>query len=240
MSPLLSVLVLAAYIVALYLFWADKSLRPLLLLFAGSGAMVAEPLWHRLFGSTPHVPGSVIQIGTFFVLPLWTLIGGGVIIAVPALVVLYGMRHRWWNLHYASAWIYFALFVLYFMVVDVWQVRSSLRLFADPQLPSRSLVEALFQALLLAGVSFGMLYTFVSTRHYALQIAVIPLLLSGIASGLLLFGILCSPFWVARLLQQSDRIQLVSAGISVILVLWGVHLLARGLHAGRLQHLQWR
>jgi hypothetical protein len=238
--PLLAILALAAYAVAAFLFWADRSLRPLLLLFAGSIATLSQPLWARLFANNPVVPGNIIRFGESVVIPFWTVIGGGVLFALPVLFVLHGLRRRWWVQHYATAWGFFICFVLFFMIAEAMQARANLVLFARPLLPDGGLLETLLQSVLLAGVSFGLLYAFVSTRHYALQIALFPMLLSGLATSLLLFGVLCSPYWVARLLNQSDRILFAGAAVSLLLVLWAIHLLASGLHAGRTQRLQWR
>ena len=240
MVPLLAILTLAAYAAAAYLYWSDRSVRPPLLLVAGSVATFAQPLWSRLFASAPDVPGNVLRIGTSFMVPIWTILGGGVLLALPALIIVYGLRHGWWGQHYAAAWGFFLSFVLFFLIVGALEVRSGITLFALPQLPEDGLAETLFQSMLLAGISFGLLYTFVSTRHYALQIAFVPLLLSGLAASLLLLGILCSPLWVANLLDQPGRVILVSAAVSLALVLWAIHLLASGLHAGRQQRLQWR
>ncbi len=238
--PLLTLLVLATYAAAAYLLYADRSLRPLLLLLAGSIATILQPLWGRLYGLGPSMPGNVIRVGESVTLPFWTVIGGGVLLALPALVVMYGLRHRWWIQHYAAAWGFFLAFIFFFFIVDGFETRLGIAVFARPELPERGLAQALLRALLLAGISFGLLYSFVSTRHYAMQIALLPLFASGLAASVLLLGILCSPFWVARLLRQSERVELIGAGISVLLVLWGIHLLASGFHAGRMQRLQWR
>jgi hypothetical protein len=238
--PLLTLLVVATYAGALYLIYADRSVRPLLLLLAGSVATLLQPLWGRLYGTGPSLPGSVIRVGESVTFPLWTLVGGGVLLALPAFIVMHGLRHRWGVQHYAAAWGFFLAFILFFFVVDAFETRQGLAIFARPELPDADLPQSLLRALLLAGISFGLLYSFVSTRHYAMQIAFVPLLISGFAASLLLLGILCSPFWVARLLRQSDRVELVGAAIGVLLVLWAIHLLASGFHAGRQQRLQWR
>lgn len=240
MVPLLVVLTLVAYMIAAYVYWSDKSVRPLLLLLAGSIATLAQPLWGRLLGTPPAMPGNLIRVGTIFQLPFWTLLGGGVLLALPAMLIAYGLRHRWWSQHYAAAWTFFIAFVLYFLIELAFETRAQVVLFARPEGPLRGLPEALFQSVLLASISFGLLYTFVSTRHYGLQIAVAPLLVSGLAASFLFAGILASPFWVARLLRQRDTVVLVAAGVSILLILWSIHLLASGLHAGRRQRLQWR
>jgi hypothetical protein len=236
----LAALTLIAYVVAVYLLWIDRSLRPLLLLLSGSIAMLLQPLWGRLLGSTSNVPGNVIRFGETAMVPFWTVLGGGILLAIPPLVVAYGLRHGWWRQHYVAVWAFFLTFVLFFLSVEALQRRSNIELFARLELPQAPRAETLLNAALLAGISLGLLYAFVATRHFGLQIAVVPLLLAGLAASLLLIGILCSPFWVARLLDQPDRIVLVGAAVSVALVLWAIHLLASGLHINRHQQLQWR
>ena len=240
MMPGLAALTLIAYVVAVYLLWTDRSLRPLLLLLSGSTATLPQPLWGRLLGGTSNVPGNVIRFGETAMVPFWTVLGGGVLLAIPPLVVAYGLRHGWWRQHYVAVWAFFLTFVLFFLSVEALQSRSNIELFARVELPRAPRAESLLNAALLAGISLGLLYTFVATRHFGLQIAVIPLLLAGLAASLLLIGILCSPFWVARLLDQPERIVLVGAAVSAALVLWAIHLLASGLHINRHQHLQWR
>ncbi|HZG67851.1 MAG TPA: hypothetical protein VEZ12_13985 [Herpetosiphonaceae bacterium] len=240
MMPGLAALTLIAYVVAVYLLWTDRSLRPLLLLLSGSTATLPQPLWGRLLGGTSNVPGNVIRFGETAMVPFWTVLGGGVLLAIPPLVVAYGLRHGWWRQHYVAVWAFFLTFVLFFLSVEALQSRSNIELFARVELPRAPRAESLLNAALLAGISLGLLYTFVATRHFGLQIAVMPLLAAGLAASLLLIGILCSPFWVARLLDQPERIVLVGAAVSAALVLWAIHLLASGLHINRHQHLQWR
>lgn len=240
MMPGLAAVTIIAYALALLLLWADRSLRPLLLLLAGSVATLPQPLWSRLLGGTPSMPGNVISFGERVMIPFWTVLGGGVLLALPALIIAYGLRHRWWHQHYMAAWAFFLTFVLFFLGVEVLQARSNVVLFAGIVLPQSQRAESLLNAVLLAGISLGLLYAFVSTRHFALQIALLPLLFSGLAAALLLIGILASPFWVARLLDQPDRIMLIAAAVSAALVLWAIHLLASGFHMNRDQHLQWK
>lgn len=249
MVPALTVLVIAAYAVAAFLLYRDRSLRPLLLLISGSLATLIQPLLVRLFGNDLDVPGNVLRFGTNYSVPVWTFLGGGVLLAVPPLVVAYGLRHRWWGRHYAANWSFFVAFVLFFLVIDALDLRSKTELFARPEVPDGRLLQSMFHIVLLSGVSFGMLYSFVATRHYALRVAIVPLLLSGVGATLLFNGILASPFWVARFLSRTStlralpipsRLVVGSVFIALLLILWSIHLLASGLHAGRRQQLQWR
>lgn len=239
MSALLILITIIAYGLAVFLLWHERSLRYPLVLLAGHLAMLLVPLWQRLYGITP-ITGSSLSLLGRFALPWSVLIGGGPLLALPALLFYYGMRHGWWPRHYAAVWTGYGAFVVYFLLIEVLLERSGTILFSDALVVGRTPIPAnVVQAVLLAGVSLGMLYTLVSTRHYALQVALLPLLLSGMVSALLFLGIFASPLWVSALLGQEGVFVTGGAVVSLGLVLWGVHLLAQGLHLGRAQQLVW-
>ncbi|GAC1538198.1 MAG: hypothetical protein NVS2B7_09000 [Herpetosiphon sp.] len=245
----LNLLGIVAYGVALFLLWTDHTYRPLLLLTSGSIAMLGQPLLARLFGTTLPDGGRLIHLGQSYVVPASIVLAGGVLFGSPPLIVLYGLRHGWWGRHYATGWGFYLMFVLFFLIIDVIGLSRSTVIFARPQLGDALLLEGFLQILLLSGISFGILYAVVATRHFALRIALLPLLLSGLVAELLFYGVFGSPFWVLSLLHQQSQITgtalpawVVAAGalVSIGLTLWGVHLLASGLHEGRAQRLQWR
>ncbi|WP_029214417.1 hypothetical protein [Kallotenue papyrolyticum] len=246
MSPLLLLLTLAVYGVAGYLFWRERSVCYLLTLIGGHLAMLLMPLWERAYQLAPaDGAGLVLADGVAIAWPV--LIYGGVLLVLPALLFYYGLRHRWWPRHYAVLWTGYAVAVLYFAVVDAGLERGNQGLIGLSHLAAAAIVPpTLTQAMLLAGVSLFVLYAMISTRHYGLQMALVPLLLAAIVGSLLFLGILGGPLWVAGLLAQQgvldERGWLISLAtlISLLLVLWGVHLLAAGLHSGRRQHLVWR
>ncbi|MBA3946261.1 MAG: hypothetical protein H0X37_17065 [Herpetosiphonaceae bacterium] len=249
MVSALNLLASVAYALGLFTAWQDRSFRPLLLLVAGSGAMLGQPLWARLFGNATSLSGSALQVGHLYSLPYAAIYVGGALLALPPVAVIYGLRHNWWQQHYAAGWVFYLLFVLFFLILDTFGLDNNIAIYARPQLERVMLLASVLQVLLLAGVSFGLLYSFVATRHYALRIALLPLLASGLAATFLFNGILASPFWVASFIQQQssrtgsalpDQLVLVGAIIAIALILWGIHLLASSLHEGRRQRLQWR
>ena len=237
---LLVLLTILIYVGALALLWRERSLRYLLLLFAGHATMLLTPLWQRVYRISP-VAGATFDLLGRFEIPWALLLSGGPLLALPALVFYYGLRHHWWPRHYAAIWLGYALFVIYFMLVESVLERTGAGLFSSTLLVRDTLLPAtVVQAVLLSGVTLGMLYTLVSTRHYALEVAVVPLLLCGLIAALLFLGIFASPLWVSALLGQSGLIVTAAGLVSFALVLWGVHLLASGLHANRRQQLLWR
>lgn len=240
MTVSLMLTTIVSYLLALLLLWRDGSLRYLLILFAGHVLMLLVPLWQQVYQVTPIEGPGPLLLGRFTI-PWSLLIGGGPVVALPSLIFYYGLRHRWWSRHYAAIWASYIAFVMYFLFVEAVLVRNGALLFAGGVLLGETSVPAeIIQAVLLGGVSLGMAYTLVSTRHYALQVALVPLLLSGVVAALLFLGIFASPLWVTGLLEQEGWIVIGGALVSLGLVLWGVHLLASGLHAGRRQQFMWR
>lgn len=240
MSPLLLIITVLAYSAALLLLWRERSLRYLLMLLAGHVTMLLTPIWQRIYAIDTVDGASLAQLGRFE-LPWSLIIGGGTLLALPPLIFRFGLRRRWWPRHYAAIWLGYLVFVIYFLLVERLLASSGVQLFTDALVVGNTSIPAsIIQAVLIGGVSLGMLYALVSTRHYALEVALLPLLLSGIVSSLLFLGIFASPLWVAGLLAQSGLLVTSGALVSLALVLWGVHLLASGLHAGRRQQLLWR
>lgn len=240
MSSLLVLIVLIIYVLAAVLLWRERSLRYLVMLVAGHVTMLLMPLWQRLY-QIDATQGAQLPSFAPFEIGWPVIIGGGVLVALPALVFYYGLRHRWWPRHYAAIWMGYASFVAYFIIIERLMAQIGTSLIAESLVVADARVPGpIVQAVLVAGVSLGMLYALVSTRHYGLNVAIVPLLLSGIVASLLFLGIFASPLWVAGLLGQSGVLATGGALVSLLLVLWGVHLLASGLHAGRGQQFVWR
>src|SRR3712207_2877427 len=135
MVQLLALVTLMTFLAVGYLYWTERSLRPPLLLAAGMVTALAQPLWARLFETVPDMPGRVIRLSRVGEVPFWTVLGGGILLALPALVVAYGLRHRWWSQHYAAAWGFFLAFVFFFLLVNSVEIRTGNTIFALPQLP---------------------------------------------------------------------------------------------------------
>lgn len=240
MSALLVFITLAIYAVGAFLVWQARSPRFALLLVAGHLAMLLTPLWQRLYGLDP-ADGPQLPILGGYRVPLPVIVAGGALLALPVMLFYYGLRRKLWPRHYAAIWAGYGFFVVYFFLADKLLAASGAALFGASSVASVTrLPPALVQAMLIGGVAVGILYAVVSTRHYGLEAALLPLLLSGLASSLVFLGVFGSPLWVAGLLGQSGIVALVGGIVSLALVLWGVHLLASGLHAGRRQQFVWR
>lgn len=240
MSPLLVVVTLGVYALAIALLWLDRSLRYLLTVLAGHLAMLLVPLWERLYGVDPTAGPQIPILGSIEL--SWpVVIGGGAVLALPVIVFFAGIRHKLWPRHYAAIWLGYGVFVLYFLLVDWLLERSGASLLTPAALVAGTPVPpVLVQAVLVAGASLGMLYALISTRHYSLSVALLLILLSGLVASLVFLGIFASPLWAAGFLGQSSTVVAAGALVSLLLVLWGVHLLAAGLHSARRQQLVWR
>jgi len=241
MSALLVLITLAIYAAGAVLIWQARSARFAFVLVAGHLAMLLTPLWQRLYGLNPADGPQIPTLISGYRVPTSVFIGGGALLALPVILFYYGLRRKLWPRHYAAIWAGYGSFVLYFLLIDRLLNASGASLFSDSSVASVTrLPPSLVQAMLIAGVAIGMLYAVVSTRHYGLEAALLPLLLSGMASSLVFLGVFGSPLWIIGLLGQSGIVAFAGGSVALLLVLWGVHLLASGLHAGRRQQFVWR
>lgn len=238
MTTLLIGFSLLAYAVAALLLWRERAWRAPLMLFAGSLAVLSLPFWMLLYRA---VPGQNNVLSTFGVEVGEAAIFGGPLVALPALLFCAGMGQRWWPRHYALVWLGYISFVLYFFLIGWIVVEEGI----VPALSLLGLNEDVVVGLLIllmAGVSLGIVYVTITSRDYAAFLAFLAIIISGIFGTLLFWGLLGAPLWATWLLGLSTIprwVALVLAGACAILVLWGVHLVASVLHAGRRRGFAW-
>ena len=237
MSALLILFSLLAYALAALLLWRERAWRAPLVLVAGSLTVLNLPFWMQLYRVLAR--GNVLD--ALDVSTTVALLFGGPLVALPVLLFCAGLSMRWWSRHYAVVWGAYIVFVLYFLLVGRFMVGAGL-VPSLTLLGSRETVVLSVLALLMAGVSLGILFTLVSTRDYSPLLSILVVSISGIIATLLFWGLLGSPLWAVRFLGVSSLPRLVILGLtllSALLVLWGVHLIASVLHAGRRHEFRW-
>ncbi len=238
MAWLLIIFSLLAYALAALLLWRERTWRAPLVLVAGAVTVLILPFWLQLFRVVP--PQSSLA-DTYNVSTTIAAVFGGPLVVLPVLLFSAGLSQQWWSRHYGLVWLAYVGFVLYFLVIG--RILMDTRLV--PQLTllgSREDAVLAVLALLMAGVSLGIVFTLVSTRDYAAVLAVLAVALSGVFATALFWGLLGSPLWAVRLLGISTLSRSVAIGLVILcslLVLWGVHLLASVLHAGRRRQFTW-
>lgn len=238
MAALLILFSLLAYALAALLLWRDRAWRAPLVLLAGGLTVLLLPFWLYLYRMMPAdtQTNEVFGIGA-----TTAAVFGGPLIALPALLFCAGLSQRWWSRHYAFVWIGYIAFALYFLAVGRLVLNSNIlptiTLFGS----SQGIILAVLP-LLMAGVTLGVVFTLISTRDYPILVAFLTVALSGVISTALFWGLLGSPLWAARFFGFDDPSSTMVwglIGVTVLLVLWGVHLLASVLHAGRRHGFAW-
>lgn len=238
MSALLITFSLLAYALAALLLWRERAWRAPLVLVAGSLVVLVLPFWMQLYHMLPEGRSvlSALSISASV-----AAVFGGPLIALPVLFFCAGLRQHWWTKNYAYVWAAYIVFVGYFLLLGRAMVVQGV-VPALTLLGSRQSIVLSLLALLMAGVCLSIVFTLVSSRDYGAVASVVAIAVSGVLAMVLFWGLLGSPLWATRLLGVSglsDRVALVLAGVCGLLILWGVHLLASVLHAGRRREFRW-
>jgi hypothetical protein len=238
MSALLIIFSLLAYALAALLLWRERAWRAPLVLVAGSLVVLVLPFWMQLYRV---VPGNRSVLDAIEISPSVAAVFGGPLIALPVLFFCAGLRQRWWTKNYAFIWLAYAVFVGYFLLLGRAVVEQEF-VPALQLLGTRETLVLALLALLMAGVCLSIVFTLISSRDYGAVVAVLAIVASGVLATVIFWGLLGSPLWATPLLgieTLSDTVALVLAGVCGVLILWGVHLLASVLHAGRRREFRW-
>jgi len=195
--------------------------------------MLFDPIWQRLYGFTYASGASGMTLWGRTV-PLFMILSASWLAALPAMVMYFGQRQRWWPRHYLSGVVAFVALILYHIIVQGIARRANLWDYSAASAFS-GLNQHIFIATLGALVSLLVLYTLVATRYYAAELA-IPALVAGTAiAPVLAYGVLGAPYWLPTLIGQSTTISKAGALITLVLAAWVVHLACWGLHVSRKQ-----
>jgi hypothetical protein len=220
-----------AYGFAVWLWQREGTLTYLIALLAGNLASLASPLWQVLyqFAYDPRYT----RLYTLFGLPLplivfiaaWTQM-------IPPLVVFTLYRRRWWFPGYGSSLLTFALFALYFLLVETLGQRAGWWRYAGViSLPLGASIT-LFAAVMWALIGLGTLSLLILTRRYALLSLCLVLLPAPLVLSLFVNGLLGAPLYTALLLRNNPLLS--GGGLAAVigtlgtlgLVLWGAHTVA--------------
>src|SRR5215471_7182692 len=118
-----TLLTLGVYGLAIYLWWRERSPNYLVALFAGNLMTLLSPLWQSLYGFAydSRLPPLLTLLGHS--LPRTVFLAGWTIM-LPPLAIFYLFRRRWWLSGYTTGLLTFALFVVYFLVIEMSGVRA--------------------------------------------------------------------------------------------------------------------
>jgi hypothetical protein len=250
-------LTVGVYGLAIYLWWREHSPNYLMALVAGNLMTLLSPLWQSLYGFS--YSGQLPALLTMFghQLPRTVFLAGWTIM-LPPLAIFYLYRHNWWFSGYTTGLLTFALFVVYFLVVEMTGVRASwwcysgrtslpfgvLELSSSTTAPtcygpplSFGLSVTLLAALMNGLIALGLLSALLLTHRYAWTSLVFILLPIPLLLSLFVNGLLGAPLYAALLLQaQASWAGALGLLGTLGLLAWGAHIVAESLN----QQREWR
>jgi hypothetical protein len=250
-------LTIGAYGLAIYLWWREHSPNYIVALFAGNLMSLLSPLWQSLYGFA--YDNQLAALLTLLGRPLpRTVFIAGWTIMLPPLIIFYLFRHRWWLSGYTTGLLTFALFVIYFLVVEMSGVRAgwwcysgrtalpfgllpaaALSQVAPCQGPTLSFgLPVTFLAALMNGlIALGLLSALLLTHRYAFTSLLFILLPIPLLLSLFVNGLLGAPLYAALLLQaQASWAGALGLLGTLGLLAWGAHIVAGSLN----QQRDWR
>ncbi len=237
MQPLLILLTLAAYAGAGFLWYRERTPNYLVALLAGQLGALLSPFWQWLyqFGySGDFQPALYSALGQN--LPRIVVFGAWVAV-LPPLVVFWLYRHRWWFPNYGTGLLTYALFVIYFLLIESMGTTYGWWAYANEDVLSFQLPVALLSALMNGLVALGMVSVLIVTRRYAWASLLTLLLPMPLVLSFFVNGILGAPLYTVLVLQDRFTIQNWVAGIGLLgtlgLVLSGAHTVASAIDGQR-------
>ncbi|HWQ14665.1 MAG TPA: hypothetical protein VNL77_17845 [Roseiflexaceae bacterium] len=230
-------LTLGAYGLASYLAWQERAPAYVVALAGGHLASLASPLWQALYGFSYDrdlAPLYAWQRSTEIVYALprpvflaaWTLV-------LPALVIFFLYRRRWWYTGYLTGLLTLALFVLYHLLVETVGVRAGWWSYTSAAPLPLGVSPVTLAAIMNGLVSLGVLAALLLTRHYTLGSQLLFLLPVPLALAFVVHGLLGAPLYTVLLLRAQSWAGVIGMAGTLGLLAWGAHIVASGMAAQR-------
>ena len=229
MQVVIILLTLAAYALAAYLWWRDGSPNYVIALLAGQLGTLLSPLWQALyrFGYAPDYGDLLAYLGHS--LPSVFFFGGWLAV-LPALVIFYLHRTRWWFPGYATGLLTFVVFVIYHLLLEATGVRLQLWNYDETLVLPFGLRVTLLSALMKGLVSLALLSLLLLTRRYAIISLLLILLPAPLLLSLFVNGLLGAPLYTALFLQSQNLASGWALTIGALgtlgLLFWAAHTVA--------------
>lgn len=220
-------LLVACYALAMYLTWAQRTPIYLLALVSGHLSAFASPLWQLLYNVRYSEALSAVRYLIGQPIPLPVLLGAGWFYPLPALLVFFLYRVRWWFPGTLTGLLTYFVFLLYHLLIEALGVRSSTWIYDGAAL-SFDLPPLLLSAIMAALISLGLLYTLISTWRYAGLSMLLAVLPATLLLSLIIHGLLGAPLWVALLLDAQPWAAAIGLLSSLALLGWAIQIMTYG------------
>jgi hypothetical protein len=221
------ILLAVCYGLALYLTWAQRTPIYLLALASGHLSAVASPLWQLLYDV--RYDNALAEVRSLIgqPIPLPVLLAAGWFYPLPALLVFFLYRVRWWFPGTLTGLLTYLVFLLYHLLIEALGVRSGTWAYNGTALPFE-MPPLLLSAIMAALISLGLLYVLISTWRYAGLSMLLAVLPATLLFSLLIHGLLGAPLWVALLLDAQPWATAVGLLSSLALLGWAIQIMTYG------------
>lgn len=200
---------LGIYGLAGWLYWRDGSINYLIALAAGHLASLPSPLWQLLYRFSYDPAMGALYTALDRSLP-WAIFLGAWMIMLPPLAVFHLYRLRWWSPSYSSALLTFAVFVLYFLLIETIGQRAGWWRYSQLSAPPLGMSMTLLAGLMNGLVALGALSALILTRRYAWLSLLTVLLPAPLVLSIFVHGLLGAPFYTVVLLQGNQLLSVES------------------------------
>lgn len=229
MSVLIVLLTLVVYGLTIFLWWREHTPIYLIAVVAGQLGTLLAPVWQALyhFNYNPEYGKLLRYLGQD--LPSIVFFGGWFSV-LPALVIFYLHRERWWFPSYVTGLLTFVVFVVYFLLLEAIGVRLRMWSYNSTVVLPLGLPVPLLSALMNGLVALGTLSLLLLMRRYAITSLLLILLPTPLLLSLFVNGLLGAPLYTVLLLQSYDLASgpaTVLGGLGTIgLLIWATHTVA--------------
>ena len=230
MEAAISLLTVLCTGAALYLCWHQRTPIYLLTLVSGAIGSVVSPLWPLLYGSSYASSMTVFYTLFGFTLYQPVIIAASWFYPLPALVVLYLYRLRWWFPGYFPAILTYLGFLLYHVVIEVVGLNLNIWNYHDfYRVLPLGIAHWFLSALMAALISLPLLYILLLTLRQSWDSMVIVVLPALLLLTLLVRGLLGAPVWISLLFRSQSWAASIGMLSTLALLAWAMHIVAWGM-----------
>ncbi len=229
MAAAVTLLTIVCYGLAAYLWWQEKLPHYLFGLFGGHLSALLSPLWALLYGVV--YDQSLQPLRELFNQPLYELvvIGAAWFYPLPALLVFFLYKRRWWFPGYITGLLTYILLLLYHLILQAVGTRFGVWRYTSTTQYDLGLSPSFISAVMGALVSLGLVYTLLLAHRYSWQSVLLIVLPAPLLLSLLVNGLLGASFWVPLLLDAPSWASSIGLFATSALLLWAIHIGAWGL-----------
>ncbi|MBK9943632.1 MAG: hypothetical protein IPP13_18655 [Kouleothrix sp.] len=240
MDVFVILLSLVVYGLAIFLWVRERTPNYAIAMLGAHLAALVSPFWQALYGfSYDERLRSLYRLGiderlqSLIQLPQYTLpravFLGAWAGVLPALLVFYLFRHRWWFPGYVTSLLTFSLFVVYHLMLELIVLRQGLMRYTVDALLPLGVPQMLLSALMNGLVSLGVLAALLLTRRYSLTSLLWIVLPIPLALSLLVHGLLGAPLYTVLILRAQSWAGAIGLLGTLGLLFSGAHIVAGSL-----------